>query len=134
MHKNPNYGVASLGKAPLIIQFANQVRPASILDYGAGKGRLYPKLKGGLDFAFDMRYYDPAIPIWTDRPEPAEMVVCIDVLEHIEPDFLESVLDDLARVTAKIGVFTVATGPAQKVSCLSVTLRLWGCMFSICSV
>ena len=98
------------------------------------RGGFIPSSRGVSIFAFDMRYYDPAIPIWTDRPEPAEMVVCIDVLEHIEPDFLESVLDDLARVTAKIGVFTVATGPAQKVSCLSVTLRLWGCMFSICSV
>lgn len=43
------------------------------------------------------------------------MVVCIDVLEHIEPDCLEAVLDDLKRVTASFGIFTVATGPAKKV-------------------
>jgi hypothetical protein len=37
------------------------------------------------------------------------------VLEHIEPDLLENVLDDPARVTVRFGVFTVHTGPAAKI-------------------
>ena len=45
---------------------------------------------------------------------PSDLVACIDVLEHIEPDCLDAVLDDLARVTARVGVFTIATGPAAK--------------------
>jgi len=43
-------------------------------------------------------------------PSPASFVACIDVLEHIEPELLDNVLDDLRRVTAQIGVFTVHTG------------------------
>jgi hypothetical protein len=39
----------------------------------------------------------------------------VDVLEHIEPDCLDDVLDDLKRVTKGIGFFTVACGPAAKV-------------------
>jgi hypothetical protein len=36
------------------------------------------------------------------------------VLEHIEPDYLDAVLNDLQRITARIGFFTIATGPAIK--------------------
>jgi len=36
------------------------------------------------------------------------------VLEHIEPDLLDNVLDDLKRVTAGKGIFTVHTGEAVK--------------------
>ena len=43
------------------------------------------------------------------------MVVCIDVLEHIEPECLDDVLDDLQRLVIKYGFFTIHTGPAQKV-------------------
>ena len=46
---------------------------------------------------------------------PCRFVACIDVLEHIEPHLLDNVLDDLKRVTAGVGVFTVNTGPAKKV-------------------
>ena len=42
------------------------------------------------------------------------MVACIDVLEHVEPQCLESVLDDLKRLTKRVGLFTVHTEPAKK--------------------
>lgn len=53
-------------------------------------------------------------PEWAAQPAPAQFVACIDVLEHIEPELLENVLDDLQRVTANTGVFSVHTGPARK--------------------
>jgi hypothetical protein len=37
------------------------------------------------------------------------------VLEHIEPELLDNVLDDLQRVVEYFGFFTVHTGPAVKV-------------------
>jgi len=43
------------------------------------------------------------------------MVACIDVLEHIEPDCLTDVLDDLQRLVLKYGLFTVHTKPAVKI-------------------
>jgi hypothetical protein len=112
--ENPNYGIASLEFAPLVAQVikANGIR--HLLDYGAGKGRLAQALPGHLQQPVTVTPYDPAIEAWAATPQPAEMVTCIDVLEHIEPDCLDAVLDDLRRVTRRIGLFTVHTGPAIK--------------------
>ena len=40
LHENPDYGVASIGYAPLVAQIIEQVGATELLDYGAGKGRL----------------------------------------------------------------------------------------------
>lgn len=42
------------------------------------------------------------------------MVACVDVLEHIEPDLLDNVLDDMTRVTEVILFASIDTGPAMK--------------------
>jgi hypothetical protein len=115
LHENPDYGVASVGYAPLVAQVINAVNASELLDYGAGKGRLGEALRQHLQRPIAIRHYDPARPEWAATPEPAQLVACIDVLEHIEPDLLDNVLDDLRRVTAATGVFTVHTGPAVKI-------------------
>ncbi len=83
--------------------------PTTILDYGCGKGRFgqtYPHLM--------IEGYDPAIPGMDEPPEPADMVVCMDVLEHVEPEHLEALLDDLKRCVLKWGFFTIGTGKAMR--------------------
>lgn len=42
------------------------------------------------------------------------MVACIDVLEHIEPELLENVLDDLCRLAEAVVFLTVTTIAAFK--------------------
>jgi len=42
------------------------------------------------------------------------MTVCCDVLEHIEPEFLDDVLDHLMELTDLILFCTINTGPAGK--------------------
>lgn len=115
LHRNPNYGVASVQYAPIVADILRQVGSQELLDYGAGKGRLGETLKTLLPNPPLIRHYDPARPEWAATPQPAPFVTCIDVLEHIEPDLLDNVLDDLQRVTAGHGLFTVHTGPAAKV-------------------
>jgi hypothetical protein len=115
LHENPGYGVASLHYAPLVARAMQSIDADELLDYGAGKGRLGPALTELLGRALKVRHYDPAVPEWAASPEPCRFVACIDVLEHIEPERIGRVLDDLKRVTAGIGVFTVHTGPAMKI-------------------
>ncbi|HKU70534.1 MAG TPA: hypothetical protein VJQ51_06830 [Burkholderiales bacterium] len=115
LHENPDYGVASVQYAPLVAQVLETVGASELLDYGAGKGRLGMTLPEHIKRPLKIHHYDPAIPRWSAMPSPCTFVACIDVLEHIEPALLDNVLDDLKRVTAGVGVFTVHTGPAVKV-------------------
>ena len=115
LHENPDYGVASVQYAPLVAQVIAFVGAEELLDYGAGKGRLGIALKQHLQRPLRIHHYDPAISEWSAPPQPCGFVACIDVLEHIEPALLDYVLDDLKRVTAGIGLFTVHTKPAVKV-------------------
>lgn len=115
LHENPNYGVASVQYAPLVADFLKKSGERQVLDYGAGKGRLAETLKQIFPEPVQVNPYDPAIPAWSATPQPCRFVTCIDVLEHIEPEYLDNVLDDLKRVTLRLGFFTVHTGPAVKV-------------------
>ena len=114
LHENPNYGVASLAFAPLVIELAGKIGAKSIADYGAGKRNLQKKMKELGHGNFDYRPYDPVFPEY-GPPREADLVCCIDVLEHIEPEHLEPVLDDLQRITLRAGLFSIHSGPAAKV-------------------
>jgi 2-polyprenyl-3-methyl-5-hydroxy-6-metoxy-1,4-benzoquinol methylase len=115
LHESPEYGVASLKYAEQVAREIVTVRVGEILDYGAGKGRLGQALKQLVPYPLVVHYYDPAIPEWSAAPQPCEFVACIDVLEHVEPALLDNVLDDLQRVTARLGIFSVHTAAAKKV-------------------
>lgn len=115
LHTNPNYGVASVQYAPLVAQVMDAVGATELLDYGAGKGRLGATLREHAQRPLTIHHYDPAIPEWSAPAQACRFVACIDVLEHIEPQLIDNVLDDLQRVTLGVGVFTVHTGAAAKV-------------------
>lgn len=107
--ERPEYGTSGQHWAPLVKSLAGQINAESILDYGCGKQTLaasLPELK--------IIGYDPAVPGLDQRPQPADLVVCTDVLEHVEPEYISNVLDELKRVTRKLAFVTVATRPAVK--------------------
>jgi hypothetical protein len=114
LHKNPNYGMASLSFAPIVADLIRLSEAKTVSDYGAGKQRLLEGLeKEGVN---NISYfpYDPVFPNY-GPPRQAELVCCIDVLEHIEPEKLEGVLNDLATITVKLGFFSIHMGPAEKI-------------------
>jgi hypothetical protein len=113
LHAKGNYGVASLGYGPVVSGMANAMEIRTLLDYGCGSQRNLLKV---FEPAHDVQYegYDPSVEEFSAAPSPAELVVCIDVLEHIEPEFLDNVLDHLRQLTQKWCFLTVHTGPARK--------------------
>jgi len=110
-----SWGVASVHYAPIIGALINKLVITNVLDYGAGKGRLGSALREHVDHKITMTKYDPAIEGIDEPPDPSELVCCIDVLEHIEPEFLEEVLDDLVRVTERLAFVTIGCGPARRI-------------------
>ena len=113
LHENPAYGVASLGFVPVVAKLLTQIGATSLADYGAGKQNLRKGLEeAGVQLA-DYRPYDPAFPEYGPA-RTGDLLCCIDVLEHIEPEFLDNVLDELQRLTRRVGFFSVHTGPATK--------------------
>lgn len=114
LHANGNYGNMGVKYGALISALLRSTGAKSLLDYGCGSRRSLLKT---LELPADAVYegYDPAVPAYADRPLPAELVCCIDVLEHVEPDLLDNVLDDLAELCDPFGFFTVHSGPAIKV-------------------
>ena len=85
----------------------------TLLDYGCGSNLSLTKtLKPSRDFQYQA--YDIGVPEYAGDPVPSEMVTCIDVLEHIEPEYLENVLDHLEELTEVVLFASVHMGPAGK--------------------
>lgn len=100
---------------PLVSQIIERLGIDHVLDYGCGR-------KMGLTKTLNVKHrityqgYDPGSGLdeLMTAPIPAQLVCCIDVLEHIEPDHLDGVLDHLQKLTEVVGFFTFHTGPAVK--------------------
>jgi hypothetical protein len=106
----------SFGGGSHVLTVAQVIRTLnirSISDYGAGKMLLEKVLKKEFDLQFSYYPYDPAFPEY-GPPVPADLVCCIEVLEHVEPNLIEVVLEQLADITVKWGFFTVHCSNSSK--------------------
>lgn len=118
LHARGDYGTASAAYAEQVAKIIDRHGVQRLLDYGAGSKLTLIRTISERRLAhtkFEYVPFEPAVEQYSKPPEPCQMVACIDVLEHIEPDCLDAVLDDLKRVTLEVGFFTVACGPAAKV-------------------
>lgn len=105
---NPYYGVSGVKYVSAVLELSKKLGTTNILDYGCGKSTLAKSLP------FSIFEYDPAIADKSTDPEPADIVVCTDVLEHIEPEYIDNVIGDIARCTLKKAFLVIHTGPAMK--------------------
>jgi hypothetical protein len=115
LHETTEYGTMAQHYGPLVSQIIKKIEVTHLLDYGCGRRMgLLKNLNAGHKLTY--QGYDPGagIPELATAPIPAEMVCCIDVLEHIEPEFLDNVLDHLVELTEVVAFITVHTGPAMK--------------------
>jgi hypothetical protein len=110
MHQSQSWGNAGKSHAPEVEALAKTIDAKTILDYGCGTntlaGAMAPRRVSG---------YDPGIPERAMMPKPCELVVCTDVLEHIEPDKLDAVLDHIFNLTGKAAYFVISTRPAKAI-------------------
>lgn len=89
-------------------------KPRTLLDYGCGKGVILADLKD--------RYpnticdgYDPAVSMFNNKKfNTFECVFSNDVLEHIEPEYLDDVLSNINELSSKYVWLRIDTAPARK--------------------
>lgn len=113
LHATGNYGFAGLYYGRAVGALLHRSGARSILDYGCGSKRsLFQVLRLPEEVIYEG--YDPAVPEYATEPLPAELVCCIDVLEHIEPELLDNVLDHLCSLCDPLGLFSIHTRPAKK--------------------
>lgn len=83
----------------------------SLLDYGCGKGGFLQEMRA-LGLFAELAGYDPAVSEFRAHPDRTfDIVACLDVLDMVEPRFLDAVLDDAAQLASGLVVFDVLTRP-----------------------
>ncbi len=118
LHESDAYGSRGFNWAYTVAGIAVIERCRSVLDYGCGKGTLgrtlrkSPTLKGS--GVLEIIDYDPGVPEASRPPPPVDLVVAVDVLEHIEPECLNEVLDHICRLAQKFLFVAIAGLPAKR--------------------
>lgn len=112
--EEPHYGAHGDHGAAHVVKMARDNRFKSILDYGCGKGSMKPAI---LKIAPEMTVYefDPAIEGKDVLPTvPIDFLIAMDVMEHIEPDYLDSVFETMRDLRPRLVMLQIALTKALK--------------------
>lgn len=107
-----NQGWKALPEAlSLILRYG--LKKPSILDFGAGERTLERDAKWALPQA-KVTSYDPGIPGIDVLPTGQfDIVICTDVMEHVEPQFVDQTLDVIRALTKHAAYIDIACSPAK---------------------
>lgn len=117
-NSNIGYGGSSKKLAPKVCDLILNNNIKSLIDYGSGQQKLLDGIKETNPRIFRrVKYipFDPCVKGSDKLPKKkADLVVCSDVLEHIEPEYLDAVLLHIKSLTKKIFWCYVATHESNK--------------------
>lgn len=103
------------GARPYRIQDTiKEFRIKSLLDYGCGQSLLRQELQ---PLCPDLEYaeFDPCVPGKDTMPEEEfDLVVCTDVLEHVEPEFIERTIRRIFEYATKVVFLNVSLVDSNK--------------------
>lgn len=105
------WGRSAHKRAERISILASTLQVKSILDYGCGRGMFLKQLEkikwDGLG-EIDFQEYDPCVSSRCKLPVSADLVVCLDVMEHIERKFLDKVILHLWSLTKRFLLVSIS--------------------------
>jgi len=104
------YGTSTIKYEKIILKIINDYNITEMIDYGCGKQLAKKFLPKNVSYY----PYDPAFPELSLIPLPKDFLICTDVLEHIEPKYLDNVLFNICNLTNKICFLTIALRKASK--------------------
>lgn len=99
------FGIRGARHSHIVEQLCYRLGTLDVLDYGCGKAKLAASLP------FQIQSYDPAIVEFSAQPSPAHIVVCTDVMEHVESGMVVRTLAEINRLSLVICYFAIATKP-----------------------
>lgn len=112
VHKAKRYGDTGWRSLPFILPHLLALRPRSLVDFGCGQSDLGFRLARAARIA-SVHRYDPAIPEFSARPGAfSDVLVNVDVLEHIPDEELDAAIADMASL-ARHAVIVIDTAPAR---------------------
>ncbi len=121
MHQTmPHYGISGHQHATRVFMGASQLAAkfghCDILDYGCGKETLRLEVESAYALHPGIKFfaYDPGRPGFDAEPAPADLVVCTDVMEHVEPQCVDAVLKHLHDLTRHVAIIDIDTQEATK--------------------
>jgi len=89
-------------------------RPPTLLDYGCGKGVFLEELRR-MNLFGELVGHDPAILRFRERPSRQfDVVICPDVLDQLEDQFVRDAIEDVAQFSARTAVFDIITKQSPK--------------------
>ena len=94
IHSEKTYGNTSVKNLRFIRPDIKILKPISVVDYGCGQSSLLDELN--LGYTIEKSRYDPAIPDFSKKPDlVSDLLLNVDVLEHIEEEDLDTVLAEM---------------------------------------
>jgi len=117
LHSKQKWGAQGWKALPdvlgLILQY--QLKKPTILDYGAGEQTFEKTAKWALPQA-KVTSFDPGIPgIDKLAASQWDIIVCTDVMEHVEPQFVDQTLAALRAFTGRAAHLVIACTPAKTI-------------------
>lgn len=113
--RRKNYGGKGDAWADRVLEYMSESVPTdgagSYLDYGCGKGNLLEEIRVRSRNTACFGYDPVTMP---GTPAPVDFLTCNDVLEHIEPDLLDNVLEDIASKIKVRGLLVISQRLANK--------------------
>ena len=117
LHSDRLWGGTGRKHSAMILEVAKEYECVTALDYGSSNHRDCLKRHFHMKYPGQLLFYeyDPAIESKSGLPQPADMIVCTDVLEHIEPELLQNVLQHMSDCMLKCGYFVISTMEALSI-------------------
>ncbi len=113
IHATRTYGTTAIRNLRFIRPDIELLRPCSILDYGCGQSNLIDALK--LEYPVETHRYDPAIPEISNKHEDVvDLLLNVDMLEHIEEKDLDEVIGDM-RASCRNAIIIIDLKAAKAV-------------------
>jgi len=109
-------GLSTLNYSNLIGGICRRFKTRSLLDYGSGSGVQYMLNNLHRLWGMDVTCYDPAVSVFRKKPERTfDMVICCDVLEHLEPDEVHGAILEIDSYADKAVFASISLLPSKHV-------------------